>query len=74
MLRNCVDCVVEQVGPDLVEAGAFAMERRKVGREVFLDDDLFLAKFVPEDDQRGMDAVVDVDGLLLAFALVARRI
>ena len=61
MLRNGVDGVVEQIGPDLVEAGALAVQRRKVRREVLLDDDLFFAQLVGEDDHGGVDAVVDVD-------------
>ena len=56
-----VDGVVEKVGPDLVEAGAFALEGFKAGREVFLQGDLLLAEFVGEDDQGCMDALVDVD-------------
>ncbi len=70
VLWDGVDGVVEQIGPDLVEAGAVGMEERKVGGEVFFEDDLLFAKFVAEDDERGVDAVVDVDGLVLALALV----
>src|SRR5579862_9595268 len=48
MLGYGVDCVVEQIGPDLIESGALGVQRRKVGRQVFLDDDLFFAELVSE--------------------------
>ena len=40
------------------------------GAKVFLDGDLFLAHLVGEDEKGGVDALVDVDGLLLALAFV----
>ena len=40
------------------------------GAKVLFDHDLFFAQLVGEDDHRGVDAVVDVDRLLLALAFV----
>ena len=69
-LRDGVDGVVEEIGPDLIEAGAFGVEEGKVGGEIFFEGDFFFAEFVAEDDERGIDAVVDVYALELALALV----
>ena len=61
-LWNGVDGVVEEVGPDLIEAGAVGVEEGKVRGEIFFEGDFFFAEFVAEDDERGIDAVVDEIG------------
>src|SRR5665213_1164436 len=72
MRRSGIDGIVEQVGPYLIEPGAEGLKYREIGGEFFLDHNLLLAKLVGENDERGMNAVVDVDRLALpSFALVS---
>ena len=50
------------------------MQQRKIGGEVLLHNDLFLAQLVPQDHQRRIDTLVHIDILLLTSALIGVRL
>ena len=73
MLGNGVYGVVEQVGPYLVEPRAIRMQKREVGGKILFDDYLLFAQLMGEDDEGGVNTVVDVNGLALSLAFVGIR-
>ena len=71
LLRRCVDGVVQEVCPDLADAGAAGSEDGDLSTELLLDRDLFLAEFVAEDGKSAVDGVVDIELMLLILVFVS---